>query len=38
MRDILFDHKVLPTEAASDLARKLNEYSKVRDDTYSAQK
>jgi lipid-binding SYLF domain-containing protein len=38
MRDILFDHKVQATEAGSDLAAKLNGYSKVHDDSYSAHK
>jgi len=38
MRDILFDHKVQPTEAAGNLAAKLNEYSQKQDDTYSAHK
>lgn len=36
MRDILFEHKVQQTEAAFNLAAKLNEYSKVRDNSDSA--
>jgi lipid-binding SYLF domain-containing protein len=38
MRDILLDHRVQTTESSTDLARKLNEYSRVPDVAPSARK
>ena len=34
IREIPIDHEVQPTEAAVNLAEKLNQYSKARDDAY----
>ena len=38
MKDILFEHKVKPTEAAVELAGKIGEYSKTAQSSNSAQK
>ena len=38
MTDILFDHRVQATEASVDLARKINEYSRVSDESPSARR
>jgi SH3 domain-containing YSC84-like protein 1 len=37
MKDILFDHKVQPTEDAVNLAKRINSYAQTREDTKSAQ-
>jgi lipid-binding SYLF domain-containing protein len=38
MRDILLNHKVEPTDSATDLAKSIAMYSKIHDDTYSARR